>query len=407
MALEQVQKQPTQEYTGPKLTTITTPLGEQCQIHVKHSPNNIVDSIIQILNKTGYVGMLTIGQSGSGKSTWTTWLVHHLHQKRNFVVHWYSRDEVRNLYEILDNLVKGVNHILIFDDASFYLNSLKPEDLDKIESKLTHVRHDVKADVIAIFNIHYSKAIKTFFRNVPFYFLTSLSMSEFENFKEMWRHAKYKLRDYVYYYRQMMHTEGWEMVVDEWNKKVLKFTTDKPLRLGLANENGYVHFFVYHKDGCAQCDPEFEAKRIISTPDFVQNLIKSYGMINVRALLRLYLFTRKGKKVLDSKRQSLWNTVSEIDKNNKIEWDEVNTYLDTSLTKKRKRTYIKKEILEDNIKAIEEASDINKVETEKQEEFKDQVKDYIEEIKEEDKTIDFSVNDHYENRADENKNNET
>src|SRR3990172_5941690 len=344
-------------YTGVKLTTLRVPLtGQEVKILGKHSPNLIVGSILQILSKTGYVAILNIGQSGTGKTTWTRWLVHHLHQKKNFAIHEYNREEIADMYNILGSLKTGINHILVFEDASFYLNRLKSDELDQLESKLTHIRHDIKGEVICIFNNHYTKAIKKFFRNVPFYFLTSLSMDEFENFKDMWRHAKWKLKDFVYYWRQMTFTDGWDMVVDQWENIRLHFETDKPLRLGLANENGFVHLFVYYQDYCNICDPDSDTKRVLNARQFIENLFKSYTKEKGRAMLKQYLFTRKGMKVFDSKRQSIWNAIAEVDRHNKLDWKEVNDILDSTYRKKTKRTYIKKEILDANIKQIEDDS---------------------------------------------------
>lgn len=381
LVLDEVADKKLEEYLGPKITKVIIN-GKREKIYWKHTPNTIVENILQILNKTGYVAMLNIGQSGSGKTTWMNWLIHQLHQKRNFTIHKYNRGEIADMYNILDSLQVGVNHILCFEDASFYLNSLKPEDLDKIESKLTHVRHDIQGEVIAIFNIHYSKAIKKFFRNVPFYFLTSLSMDEFENFKDMWRHAKWKLKDFVYYWRQMMFTDGWDMVVDQWENIRLHFETDKPLRLGLANENGFVHLFVYYQDYCNICDPDSDTKRVLNARQFIDNLFKSYTKEKGRAMLKQYLFTRKGMKVFDSRRQSIWNAIAEVDRHNKLDWKEVNDILDSTFKKKTKRTYIKKEILDANIKQIEEDSMIKEELKEElkdeQKEFETDVKDYLE-----------------------------
>ena len=375
----EIQPKPKPVYTGVKLTTLKIPsTGEEVRILGKHSPNLIIDSILQILSKTGYVAILNIGQSGTGKTTWTRWMVHNLHQKKNFVIHEYNREEIADMYNILDSLQVGVNHILVFEDASFYLNRLKPDELDQLESKLTHIRHDIKGEVICIFNIHYSKAIKKFFRNVPFYFLTSLSMDEFENFKDMWRHAKWKLKDFVYYWRQMMFTDGWDMVVDQWNNVRLHFETDKPLRLGLANENGFVHLFVYYQDQCNICSAESESKRVLNARQFIENLFKSYTVKNGRAILKQYIFARKGMKVLNSRSQSIWNAIAEIDRHNKLDWKEVNDILDSTFKVKRKRTYVKQEILDENIKRIEEDSMIKEELKEEQKEFEKDVSDYLE-----------------------------
>jgi len=376
LVLDEVADKKLEEYLGPKITKVIIN-GKREKIYWKHTPNTIVENILQILNKTGYVAMLNIGQSGSGKTTWMNWLIHQLHQKRNFTIHKYNRGEIADMYNILDSLQVGVNHILCFEDASFYLNSLKPEDLDKIESKLTHVRHDIQGEVIAIFNIHYSKAIKKFFRNVPFYFLTSLSMDEFENFKDMWRHAKWKLRDYVYYYREMMMTKGWAMEISKRDEIFLRYTTDEPFRLAFANENGFAHLFVYWKESCAICDEDYSTRRVLNETQLIKNIFDRYNEKRGRAMLYLYMFVRKGMKVLDSQRQSVWNAIAELDRNNRIQWDKVNLILNKTKKTSSKRTYIHKDILDENIKTIEENSDIKKIQEDQQKEFERDVEEYV------------------------------
>jgi hypothetical protein len=58
-------------------------------------------------------------------------------------------------------------------------------------------------------------------------------------------------------------------------------------------------------------------------------------------MLRLYSFTQKNIKAIDSKRLAIWHTIAEWDKNNNIDWKKVNTELDRDMKKKRSRTYVK------------------------------------------------------------------
>ena len=308
------------------------------------SPNPIIDNILNYLSVTGFVHILNCGMSGTGKSTWTRHLIHGLHTRKNFQVHWYYRDEIQQLDQIIAGLTKGLNHIIVLDDASFALEELPREKLANLAKRLTYIRHDVKAEVVLIMNVHYSKALRKFFRAVPFTFLTSISMEEVQSFQDLFGgYSRYKLKDFSYYYQQMMFRKQWTIEMDRWNNRTVTYKTNDPFRLGLACEGNYLHFFLYTKNSCNVCDPDFATKRIIESKEMVDQLVHSYGVQNARSIMRLYSFAKHGKKVLDSTRTSIWHTLSEFDKNNQVDWDEVNTLLDQTMTNRRKRTYVKKQ----------------------------------------------------------------
>ncbi len=342
-------------YEGVKTTLFTDPSTlQKYPIPVNMSPNPTVRRILTYLDRTGFLGILNIGMSGTGKSTWSRMLVHLLHQNRNFVIHWYSRDDIAKMDREIKSLEKGLNHIMIFDDASFALEKLKKEDVNRIAQQLTYVRHDVKGQVIVIMNIHYSKAISRFFRNVPFVFLTSITMEEVHTFQDVWPHGRYKFRDFAWYYQQMMFNNEWIFEVDRWTGKKIKYDTDKPFRLGLAMEGNGLHFFVYLKSSCHICDPDFNAKRIMNSQELVDHFVDAYGKDRARAMIRLYSFARHGMKVIDSKRLAIWHTLAEFDRSNSINWKNVNKILDKNLTRKRSRTYIKKKEYKDKVEHAEE-----------------------------------------------------
>jgi hypothetical protein len=56
----------------------------------------------------------------------------------------------------------------------------------------------------------------------------------------------------------------------------------------------------------------------------------------------MYAFAKHGIKTMDTKRQSIWNLVADLDRNNPIDWDDVCKYLKKNMSKKRARSYIKK-----------------------------------------------------------------
>lgn len=373
--LDQDKDQQDQDSTKPKYTGIKTTLFTDPNTHEKHpipvsmSPMPTVDRILTYVERTGFCGILCIGMSGTGKSTLAKYLVHQIHSRKNFVVHWYERDDIQKMDKEIKNLQRGVPAILVFDDASFSLDQLKKEQINKIAQQLTYVRHDVRAPVIVIMNIHYSKAISRFFRNVPFAFLTSISQEEVHTFQDVWPHGRWKFKDFAWYYQQMMFQNKWVFEIDRWNKRTYTYQTDKPFRLGLALEGNMIHFFVYLKDGCMVCDPDFSVKKVANSKELVDHYIKSYGVARARSMLKLYAFARHGLKVIDSNRYAIWKSISNFDTNNRINWNNVIEELDKT-QKKRRRTYIKKDKMDRDEQLLAE---IEKSEDAQNQDFKEQL----------------------------------
>ncbi len=384
IALKEQQAKTTQ-FSGVKTTLFKDPNTlERYPIPVSMSPMPTVDRILTYVDRTGFCGILCIGMSGTGKSTLAKYLVHQIHQRKNFVVHHYSRDDIQRMDKHIANLQRGTPAILIFDDASFSLDQLKKEQINKIAQHLTYVRHDVRAPVIVIMNIHYSKAISRFFRNVPFAFLTSITQEEAHTFQDVWPHGRWKFKDFAWYYQQMMFNNKWTFEVDRWNKRTYTYFTDKPFRLGLALEGNMIHFFVYLKDGCTICDPEYSIKKITNSKDLVDHYIKSYGVARARSMLKMYAFARHGLKVIDKNRYAIWRSISEFDTNNRINWNNVVAELDKTV-KKRKRSYIKKVDEEIDRKQLEQV----RVSAEQQEvEMKEELEHQLDDLKERQKLVD-------------------
>jgi len=213
-------------FTGVKTTMFLNPNdGERYAIPVSMSPMPTIDRIMTYTNRTGFCGILCIGMSGTGKSTLARYLVHQLHQRKNFAIHWYERDDIQKLDKIINGLTTGIDHIIVMDDASFSLEQLKKEQITKIAQQLTYVRHKVRGQVIVIMNIHYSKAISRFFRNVPFAFLTSITQEEAHTFQDVWPHGRWKFKDFAWYYQQMMFNSKWTFEVDRWTNKTMTYRT--------------------------------------------------------------------------------------------------------------------------------------------------------------------------------------
>ena len=316
--------------------------------------------------------------SGTGKTTLVRYMIHQLHMKKNFVLHYYERNDIQKMTQHIDGLQEGLDHILFYDDASFALEQLRKEEILKIAQNLTYIRHQTKGNVIVFLSIHYSKAISRFFRNVPFAILTSITMEEVASFQDVWPHGRYKFKDFAWYFQQMMFNSYWRFEVDRWRNKFYKYETDKPFRLSLALEGNAIHFMVYLKATCAICDPK--KGKPINSQGLVDHYVHGYGAARARAMLRLYSFAKHGLKVIDSNRLSIWKSISEYDKNNKIDWQSVNDLLDEQTTKRRRRHYIKKGEINNQLDQLKESVEIREDE-EKQEEFLKQASETLDKKK--------------------------
>lgn len=350
---EQEKKQKKEPHGIP--TTVFTFEGTKYPILSSHSPFPIVKRILTHNGVTGYTGIINAGQSGTGKTTWTKWLVHQLHNAMpSVVIDWFDQYEIQNIDDVINGLTKGVPHIIVFDDASFAMDDLPKKEINKLAQVLTRIRHVVKANVISIINIHYSKAIGKYWRNIPFYFLTSISNEELGSYEDVFGSgAKWKLRDFSYMFHDMMLDGGWRIQIDAWKDEYYRYKTNKPFRIGLASELNRLHFFTYVKESCGICDKEFDTKRVLSARDLVEQLVSAYNKPQLRSTLRYYLLTRKGMtNAVDRRVRSLWNTISDLDRKNDIDWQEVNAVLGETLVNKKRRIYTKKKANKDMIDTI-------------------------------------------------------
>lgn len=329
--------------------------GKRYPILTTHSPYPMIEKILTHNSVTGYTGIINAGQSGTGKTTWTKFLVHALHQRMpSVIIDWFDQYDITKIDDIVEGLQKGCPHIIVFDDASFALDALPRHEVNKLAQLLTRIRHVVKANVITILNIHYSKAIGKYWRNIPFYFLTSISNEEMQSYEDVFGSgSKWKLRDFSWLFHSMMLEGSWSIETDAWTGKKYYYQTNKPFRLGLASELNKLHFFVYTKASCGMCDPEFEARKVLDAHDMVKQLSEQYHRNKLRSTLRYYLFTRKGIKSMDSTVVSLWNTLSDLDRKNEIDWKVVGEVLDSQLVRKRPKAYNKKQKVIDNVRDVE------------------------------------------------------
>ena len=244
----------------------------------KHSPNLVINNILNHNSLSGYTSILSIGHSGSGKTTIVSLLSHLLHERKNFAVYDYGAEELMDVDRIIKKMPKAPS-ILKFDDASYTFAEMSEPQRNKLAAGLTTIRHEVKNPVIVFVNIHYSKALEKFFRDTDFKIVTSISDEEMDNFQKLFGYKNaMKLHRFTRIYRSML-------LRNQFKTGKYTYHTHKPFRIALISEMGKLHGILYYRDGCNKCVKDFHGAEM-SARDLVDKLLAENGRDKVRTCLR-------------------------------------------------------------------------------------------------------------------------
>ena len=298
----------------------------------KHSPNPVVNNILNHNSLSGYTGILSIGHSGSGKTTIVSLLSHLLHEKQNFAVYDYGADELMDVHNIIKKMPKAPS-ILKFDDASYTFAAMSEPERNKLASGLTTIRHEVKNPVIVFMNIHYSKALEKFFRDTDFKILTSISDEEMDNFQKLFGFKNtMKLHRFTRLYRSMMLRK--KFIIGKYT-----YHTHNPFRIALISELGKLHGVLYYRDACNKCVKDFHTEEMPAR-DLVDKLIAGNGRDKTRSCLRWYLYYNQNRNTaIESRTRSTFNMINKYAHKCKIDWDEVEKIIHEELSRERKKRH--------------------------------------------------------------------
>ncbi len=304
-----------------------------------HSPKLFMRKILTHNSYNGYTGILTIGHSGSGKTTCVGMMIHNLHEERPFAVNNYSASDLMDVGQIIKKMPKAPT-ILHFDDASYSLAEMSDSERNKLASGLTTIRHEVRNPVITFLNIHYSKALEKFFRDTDFKILTSISDEEMDNFQKLFGYKnRYKLYTFANRYRAMLLYGNFRVHV---GKHDYTYTTHNPFRIALVSELGRLHSMLYYKDACGICSPTYHPQTIITAQEFVDKLVSAYGRNKARACIRWWLYFNKNMpKAVERDHRNCFEMLNEMAHNAIINSEEVQQLIETELRHNRQEGFEK------------------------------------------------------------------
>jgi energy-coupling factor transporter ATP-binding protein EcfA2 len=288
---------------------------------------NIVKRMLNHNRAHGFTGCVLIGMSGSGKTTLTNTILHKIHDYgENYVFKWFNGHQLTELDKHINKLQVGVPHVMVFDDASYTMEDAGKSAMAKLANSLTTIRHKVKSKVIIIFNIHYSRATKKFFRNQHFTFLTSVTTEELGNLKDLFQDKMPVVRQFGKKYRQMALNGSFYVPLDYYTGKSAKYNINEPFRIGLVSEITDLHFFLYPKQSCELCRPGAPPKFEQKTVKQVKAQLRKYK--NQTALLTTLAFWCKihnngGPNPLENAHKAYWNFFEKISKDIKAPWPQI------------------------------------------------------------------------------------
>ena len=288
---------------------------------------NVVKRMINHNKAHGFTGCVLIGMSGSGKTTLTNTILHKIHEYgENYVFKWFNGHQLTELDKHIGSLQVGVPHVMIFDDASYTLEDATKSQMATLANALTTIRHHVKSRVIVIFNIHYSRATKKFFRNQHFTFLTSVTTEELGNLKDLFQDKMPVVRQFGKKYRQMALNGEFYVPLDYYTGKSAKYKINEPFRVGLVSEITDLHFFLYPRQSCATCRPGAAPKYEEKSVKEVKKMLKKYK--NQSALITTLAFWLKTHNTgpddpLENAHRSYWKFFEKISKDIKVPWDQI------------------------------------------------------------------------------------
>ena len=305
--------------------------GKNVPLLRRHAVNGIIKQILVHNNNNQYTGCLAIGKSGSGKTTLTKRIMHGIHTApeewklpSEYQFHWFTGEDMFKMPKIIKSLTQGVNHFIVFDDASYTLEDASKTEMAVLANALTKIRHDVKGKCIVWMNIHYSKATKKFFRDVDFQFATSYTPNDRQNLIDIFGSDR-AVDTFANLYKTSSR-HGWFRVPYQGTKELI-YTISKPFRPVLVMDT-YTHLTLVNRDECEMCgkDPyNKEYKEPIPAEEIVKTLQKMSKQHRMSTnTLRAWVYMREGNLMnLSPTARQMWKWMSKVSESINCDWSEV------------------------------------------------------------------------------------
>lgn len=333
----------------PKTTTY---LG--VPIRQEHSIRVMARKIIRHNQKRQFTSISNIGESGAGKTSSTTNLVHEIHTLAEkdfdliYSVRWVGKEELLNFDQFLKSL-EPVAQILIFEDISYALDLVKKKDKLRIKSAFTEIRHTMgEVNVICIFHYHYTKAMDKMMRASKYSIITSVNNEERSNLLALFGSHNREYIDKLAYRKRGMNEMGWCTVpLDDHAGKQYVYHWGKPFDIALSDQHGKLHFIFYanyktsDKVWCNHCIP-FPIGTKADPRSLYETLKEEFGEKRARSVIKWWGFVRGGRNCIDPDNFRAWRFLNNFTARHPTNIDDLIDYIETI----RKKNIINKQLID-------------------------------------------------------------
>lgn len=298
-------------------TTAISWNGKRYPLLMSQTPAYLARHLLNHNRLNGYSLGVFIGRSGSGKSTYTQTLAHYFHtvasqQGLSYSIDWFKQKDIEHLDSIIEGMEKGIDRVLIFEDASFTFNNMKQNEIEEVMAKLTFIRHTLQAHVVIMVQIHYTKALEKFMRDGDLTMFTSITFEERENMLKLYgsRNSYTVNKFFQRYHEQNVNGRFFVEYGGYTTTKSFRYKTNEPFRIAMVNDFGKLHFALYHKASCEFCAKRFKTHEhnnanTQTLTAYLQSAGGTYGLSKLRTTLKYYFYFKEGIDQLEPRSKYL------------------------------------------------------------------------------------------------------
>lgn len=267
------------------------------EINQKHSIRRVSRTLLSYLDQSQFCQLQIIGLPGSGKSTLAENIITDLVEmakKQNdqvYNVHWAYADDLRNLGQYIDNLSKGNNHIVVFDDISKALDKLSGTEQAEVFEHMTTTRHTTGGNLCFMSLFHYSFAqLKSLRSQAVITIYTSASLVEKNVIAQQLGGdyaARMKLKTFVKIYQDAFSKKKFELSLSPNITK--EFKTGEPFRPCFVINLSQAHIGLFMELRGLYGPTKNAGKFHVGSDALIKNVVKTYGKDGELALKLLCL----------------------------------------------------------------------------------------------------------------------
>lgn len=315
------------------------------EINWKNSITRVVKTLSKALRRSQFAAFNVVGIPGSGKTTLAVNIINDLVQKEeeetgeHWQIHWKGAEDLRNLGDLLENLEKFQNHIVIFDDVSKALEKLSGSEQAEVFQQLTTTRHVTGGRLCIGSLYHYSFAnLKSVKSQGVVVIYTSCTLTEYGNIKAILTtdKAHRTLARFARIYESAFMNG--EFKLKKYDKgQLVTFLDGQPFRPCLVVNLFRAHIALFMKiEGGFQ--PPNNTKQKLDPNTVIEKVDKPYPRYG-RLMLKLMCMQKGYYQTMTPNAVQAWKFLVQLFKDYDIDWEWCSQVLRDPHAK---RLYIKK-----------------------------------------------------------------